>query len=124
MNSEAHVNEYREGFISYIWDGYKSIHGVRPRWMRFSEMSTRELVECCDQIELEVIESIEHDKGIAADLEARIAAANDDPNGFVWDTADEMDREYGIKHIKTYIIESAPINSTMADAMRSMMETV
>ena len=33
----------REDTINYIWDVYKSIHGIRPRHINFSEMCDEEL---------------------------------------------------------------------------------
>ena len=33
----------REETINYIWDVYKSIHGIRPRHMKFSEMDDEQL---------------------------------------------------------------------------------
>lgn len=33
----------REETINYIWDVYKSIHGIRPRHMKFSEMTDEQL---------------------------------------------------------------------------------
>ncbi len=33
----------REEAINYIWDVYKSIHGIRPRHMKFSEMDDEQL---------------------------------------------------------------------------------
>ena len=34
----------REETINYIWDVYKSIHGIRPRHMKFSEMGDEQLL--------------------------------------------------------------------------------
>lgn len=31
-----------------IWDFYKDVHGIRPRWMNFSSMSLEELQEVFD----------------------------------------------------------------------------
>lgn len=31
--------------IETIWDAYKEAHGVRPRWIDFKSMSTKELEE-------------------------------------------------------------------------------
>ena len=33
----------REETINYIWDAYKSIHGIRPRHMKVSEMTDEQL---------------------------------------------------------------------------------
>ena len=33
----------RNNLINYIWDEYKSVNGIRPRFMNFSKMGIREL---------------------------------------------------------------------------------
>ena len=33
----------RQNLIDYIWDEYKSVNGIRPRFMNFSKMGIREL---------------------------------------------------------------------------------
>ena len=35
--------EQRDDLISCMWDGYKEIHGVRPRWIDFESMSDEQL---------------------------------------------------------------------------------
>lgn len=35
--------ELHETLASYHWDLYKEIHGIRPRWYRYSEMTVSEL---------------------------------------------------------------------------------
>ena len=52
IEDEKHWIEYgiftlrdlvRDNLINYIWDEYKSINGIRPRFMNFNKMSIREL---------------------------------------------------------------------------------
>ena len=38
----------REETINYIWDVYKSIHGIRPRHMKFSEMGDEQLQQLAE----------------------------------------------------------------------------
>ena len=38
----------REETINYIWDVYKSIHGVRPRHINFSEMDDEQLQQLAE----------------------------------------------------------------------------
>lgn len=45
----------REFYASYIYDEYKSVHGVRPRWMDFDSMSDAELVRIADDLEAQII---------------------------------------------------------------------
>jgi hypothetical protein len=33
----------RQNLIDYIWDEFKSVNGIRPRFMNFSKMGIREL---------------------------------------------------------------------------------
>ena len=120
-NYDAHTNEYRGGFIGYIYDEYKSVHGIRPRWMDFDSMSTTELERRADDLEAEVKESIAHDNRVAADLDRRIAAATADPRGIVWNAAEEWEQEYGVNDTQAYIPTPIPTNSAMADAFRGVM---
>ena len=38
----------REETINYIWDVYKSIHGIRPRHVKFSEMDDEQLQQLAE----------------------------------------------------------------------------
>lgn len=40
----------RSGNEALIWDVYKETHGVRPRWINFSEMSDEEVSEMAKSI--------------------------------------------------------------------------
>ena len=55
-------NMNRDDLIGYIWDAYKDVNGVRPRWIDFDAMSDAELSEYADRIEQQVVESIDADK--------------------------------------------------------------
>ena len=33
----------RDNLINYIWDEYKSVNGIRPRFMNFNKMGIRQL---------------------------------------------------------------------------------
>lgn len=59
--------EARENLICYIYDEYKTAHGIRPRWMDFDAMSDQELEDLADQVERDCIEAAEHEARIAAD---------------------------------------------------------
>ena len=52
IEDEKHWIEYgiftlrdlvRQNLIDYIWDEFKSVNGIRPRFMNFSKMGIREL---------------------------------------------------------------------------------
>jgi hypothetical protein len=47
---------------TYIWDCYKDVHGIRPRWINFSEMSTAEMEKMADDLAKEAKESIEREE--------------------------------------------------------------
>jgi hypothetical protein len=63
MDEQAVIEQdIRDDLIGYISDEYKSVHGIRPRWMNFSDMSLAELREEADRIEQMVIEDIRKDE--------------------------------------------------------------
>ena len=47
-------NENREitkqDMAQFIWDQYKGIHGIRPRWIDFDSMSVEELTDMADSL--------------------------------------------------------------------------
>lgn len=111
---------------SYIWDCYKDVHGIRPRWINFSEMSTAEMQEMADNLAKEVTESIEREEkeqALAKDaydkhLLAMITDYNvDEKTAIRWDmqaenvdTSNEQDVEHyywkkglSFKDIKSYM---------------------
>jgi hypothetical protein len=46
----------REDLITYIYDEYKSVNGIRPRWVNFDEYTTEELSEWADRLETAIVE--------------------------------------------------------------------
>ena len=52
----------REDNILYIWDAYKSVHGVRPRWLDFNTMTSVEINDFAIQLRADVKESIRHEE--------------------------------------------------------------
>ena len=48
----------REGLISYIWEAYKDVNGIRPRWINFDKMTDQEIKEMADNLEKEVVAQI------------------------------------------------------------------
>ena len=52
----------RHSLVMSIWDGYKDVNGVRPRWMNFDEMSMDELRKVESQIYDELREQFEEEE--------------------------------------------------------------
>jgi hypothetical protein len=44
----------------YIWDVYKTINGIRPRWMNLDGMSLDDLEAVCDDLARALIDHEEH----------------------------------------------------------------
>jgi hypothetical protein len=44
----------RNGKETYYWDAYKSVHGIRPRWIKFSEISDAELDAMVEDLDREI----------------------------------------------------------------------
>lgn len=40
----------RDELITYIWDEYKVVHGIRPRFCNFDELSLEQLIEWADEL--------------------------------------------------------------------------
>jgi len=61
----------REDLVSYIWDIYKEINGVRPRWVNFDSMSYDELNAWAGRLAVEAEEAHkQHCQQLAADVQA------------------------------------------------------
>ena len=52
----------REDLFNYIWDAYRDVHGPRPRWMNFNNMTMQEMREVAARLEVDVKESIREDE--------------------------------------------------------------
>ena len=48
-----------------LWDYYKSVHGISPRWMDISNMSDEEIQKEIDLLERATLEHIAHEKEVA-----------------------------------------------------------
>ncbi len=64
----------REETINYIWDVYKSIHGVRPRHMKFSEMTDEQLQAQAEILAHDLKINIEETDREVAEAEAKFEA--------------------------------------------------
>ncbi len=52
----------REWNINYIWDNYKSVHGVRPSWLDFNSMTNVEIQDMATNLKTQIKESIRQDE--------------------------------------------------------------
>ncbi|MGW8177814.1 MAG: hypothetical protein ACWGQW_03355 [bacterium] len=75
MNTEA-----RDSLIGYIWDAYKDVNGIRPRWINFDAMSDQDLEDLADSLERDIQEECQREEREVEALEA----ARKDINGYVW----------------------------------------
>lgn len=122
----------RDDLISYIWDAYKDLHGIRPRFMNFDAMSIEDLRKEADFLS----ESIGAEIRRAREHNEAVYAALDDPDCLVvlcqpyadeYESGDEFYRHYVIGHIarddlsifRVYRQEPAPANTALADALRA-----
>ena len=64
----------REETINYIWDVYKSIHGIRPRHVKFSEMDDEQLQQLAEILANELKINMEVTDRETAEAEAKFEA--------------------------------------------------
>ena len=64
----------------YIWDAFRDVNGIRPRFLSFESMSTEELERMAEQLSEEI--GAENDRRDAQIAE--LQAARQDPNCYVW----------------------------------------
>ena len=85
--------DYRDDLKACIWDTYKEVNGIRPRWMNMDDMSTVELEVMADSLVEESVaqaeEYRENQKLDIADFEKLIASnissgAADRENAIRW----------------------------------------
>jgi len=69
----ADPQQERIDLASYISDTFKAINGIRPRWWDMNDMSLEGLREIANDLEDEVVESIQQDK---RDAHERMLEAN------------------------------------------------
>lgn len=101
----------RDFYITYIFDEYKSVHGIRPRWIDFNSMSLSELKDMADKLEAEVVESIRQDAINKAQWEASVwfhrlmvEEARRSPEGVVYPNPDwdEWETQLGYGSFNEY----------------------
>ena len=64
----------REETINYIWDVYKSIYGIRPRHMKFSDMDDEQLQQLADILANELKINMEETDRETAEAEQKFEA--------------------------------------------------
>jgi len=98
MSQATLTQEERDMISSYIYDEYKSVYGVKPRWMDFDAMSDEELERTADDLEDQVIEQEKQrkiDEQIAIKKFKNLVAmtiglgANDEETALRWLVQDE-----------------------------------
>jgi len=65
--------EQKKELEYFIWDTYKKVHGIKPRWYNFSDWNIAELREEADSLGAAVVAIHEREKQIAKNL---VIAAN------------------------------------------------
>jgi len=65
MNDFSTCND-REFLEIYIWDEYKSAHGIRPRWVNFDAMSMDELRVLAQQVSDDCAGQEQHEREMFA----------------------------------------------------------
>ena len=64
----------REEIINYIWDVYKSIYGIRPRHIKFSEMDNEQLQQLAEILANELKINMEETDRETAEAELKFEA--------------------------------------------------
>jgi hypothetical protein len=64
----------REDTINYIWDVYKSIYGIRPRHIKFSEMDNEQLQQLAEILANELKINMEETDRETAEAERKFEA--------------------------------------------------
>lgn len=114
----------RDEYISLISDTYKEVHGFRPRFYLWSEMSLEQLQEEYNRLSDIVGEQIRAER----EHEQAVMDALDDPDAtVVVKPPFDDDREFIVSCIahgdysifKVYRQEPAPVNTAVADALRA-----
>lgn len=74
INNAIRLNEAREMNIECIINLYKSIHGIKPRWMDFDSMSDQELEDYLQRLGRESEEQLEFEAAQAEQARIRFDA--------------------------------------------------
>lgn len=107
---------YKDELMGIYNDMHKDAHGFRPRgilWEQANDMTVEELTVELRRLEAIIVEDMEREKAYKNEHMAAIAAAEADPNGYVW----EGDYDYYADTTKHgYVVPAAPANDAMAAA--------
>jgi len=117
----------REELISYIWDGFKSLHGVRPRFYDFESMTTDDLEQIANAISNEIELEIEAEAAAKAKHLALLNEAKSSDRGITWTNEDwqEGSQEDPINnqfHEYAYINPEPVKNTSLADALQAAIK--
>lgn len=72
--------QQRYNLEMFVYDEYKTVNGIRPRWLNFEEMTDEALESMADQIS-EDLQGMHNDW---MKRQAELRAARKAPNGYVW----------------------------------------
>lgn len=71
------------------WDLYRDVNGSRPRWVKYADMSDKELSDWCDRLEAELKEEFDRKQKERDELEVARK------HGYVWlSSYGEMCKEF------------------------------
>ena len=51
--TETNSSDLQQQLAGLVWDMYKDVHGIRPRWMHVDKMSIAELNSVIDQLQMD-----------------------------------------------------------------------
>lgn len=122
MNSR-HTQINRNELEQYVWDAYKDVHGIRPRWVNWKELSDKALTDWADRLQDE-IDAVLRAKAAHRDA---VYAALDNPMAHVfvhpaYDMTNSLDRRYvvdcithdNLSVIEVVVLPEAPKNNPFA----------
>jgi hypothetical protein len=129
--SAIDLRDKRDGLVAYIWDAYKDLNGIRPRWINFDAMSLEELEaeanSLSDAIGKEVAVEREHTKRV-------LAIKNGTAEGVLvldpyYDLNDPIDARYiadseamgDYRHYSIYEAPAAPKNESLAEKLKAAL---
>lgn len=73
-SEDLSINQKREELEIFIWETYRDVHGIKPRWYDFRNWGFMALIEEADSLGAYVVARIERDKQIEKD---RVKKANE-----------------------------------------------
>lgn len=118
------TKEQRYEYQCYIWDAFKDINGIRPRFLNFDTMSDQEMVDMSDRLSDECDEQSVRERKYEQD----IREALHDETAYVivdpWYEEDGHTVEDAVMHgdffmLSVYRPEPVPANNAIATAFRN-----